>query len=85
MPEDFELVLEEISLYSSRADTSQWGVFIADQEQFVDKKIYVSLTLPYRGVIIHTGQKIVVVAKTDGVATDLAATLVGKENYLGGK
>ncbi|GAI64218.1 unnamed protein product, partial [marine sediment metagenome] len=51
--------------------------------QFVDKRIYQSLTLSYGGMSIATLQKITVWAKTDGTATDIAATLTGELNYLG--
>lgn len=83
VPDGFEGRLNEISLYSSRADTTQWALVIVEQPQFSDKRIYQSLTLSYGGMSIATLQKIVVVAKTDGTATDIAATLTGELIYLG--
>ncbi len=83
VPDGFEGRLNEISLYSSRADTTQWALVIVEQPQFSDKRIYQSLTLTYGGMSIATLQKIVVVAKTDGTATDIAATLTGELIYLG--
>jgi len=79
---DFEGLLQDISLYSSRADTTQWALQIAGQEQFKDKKTYVALTLNYGGLVIHTGQQIILRAKTDGTATNIAATLSGQLQYL---
>lgn len=82
--EGFEGVLEEISLYSSLPATTEWFLTIAGEPQFSDKKIYSSLTLPYGGLLIHTGQSIELQAKTDGVATDIAGTLTGRLRYLAG-
>jgi len=79
----FEGILEEISLYSSRPDTTDWFLVIAGEPQFADKKIYTSLTLPYNGLLIHTGQAIELFAKTDGTATDIAGSLSGRLRYLG--
>lgn len=83
VPSGFEGKLNEISLYSSRADTTLWGLTIIEEVQFVDKRIYQSLTLSYGGMSIATLQKITVWAKTDGTATDIAATLTGELVYLG--
>lgn len=83
VPSGFEGVLNEISLFSSRADTTQWELVIVEAVQFTDKKIYTSLTLPYGGITIHTDQKIVLKAKTDGTATDIAGSLSGQLRYLG--
>jgi len=79
----FQGKLNEISLYSSRPDNTQWSLTIVEEVQFTDKKIYTSLTLPYGGMSIATGQKITLKAKTDGAATDLAGCLVGELVYLG--
>ncbi|MBA7529935.1 hypothetical protein ES705_22134 [subsurface metagenome] len=79
----FEGVLNEISLYSSHPDTTEWYLTISDTEQFKDKKIYASLTLPWKELPIIAGQKVVLQAKTDGTATDIAGSLVGEERYLG--
>ncbi|GAI62321.1 unnamed protein product [marine sediment metagenome] len=83
VPDSFEGRLNEISLYSSRPDTTQWVLTIVEEVQFVDKRIYQSLTLPYGGMSIATLQKITVGAKTDGTATNIAATLTGELTYLG--
>lgn len=85
VPDDFEGLLEDISLYSSRADTTQWELVIVEEVQFTDKKIYVPLTLNYAGKRIRAKKKIVVKAKTDGTATDIAASLTGELRYLGSK
>jgi len=83
VPDGFEGRLNEISLYSSRPDTTLWVLVIIEEAQFSDKRIYQSLTLSYGGMTIATLQKITVVAKTDGTATDIAATLTGELVYLG--
>lgn len=83
VPSDFKGELLEISFYSSRPDISQWRLKIGEEVQFTDKKIYTALTLPYGNKTIHTLQKILVWVKTDGVATDLAASLTGELIYLG--
>lgn len=83
VPSGFEGVLNEISLFSSRPDTTEWELTIVADVQFTDKKIYTSLTLPYRGTIIHTEQKITLKAKTDGTATNIAGSLAGQLRYLG--
>jgi len=82
---DFEGLLQDISLYSSRADTTEWALQIAGQEQFKDKKIYVTLTLNYGGQLIRTGQQVILWAKTDGTATNIAASLSGQLQYLAAK
>ncbi|GAJ04079.1 unnamed protein product [marine sediment metagenome] len=81
----FEGLLQDISLYSSEGDTTEWALQIAGQTQFTDKKIFVALTLNYGGMIVHTGQKILVWAKTDGAATNIAASLSGQLQYLATK
>ncbi len=78
----FEGILNEISLYSSRPDITDWCLTISDKEQFKDKKTYTSLTLPWKELPIFAGQKVVLQAKTDGTATDIAGSLVGEERYL---
>jgi len=85
VPSDFEGILNEISLYSSRPDTTQWALVIIEEVQFINKKIYTSLSLPFRGVTVNTLQKITLKAKTDGVATNIAGSLTGQLHYLGGK
>jgi len=85
VPAGFEGGLQDISLYSSRADTTDWKLMIAGQEQFADKKIFVTLTLNYGDMTIHTEQEIIVWAKTDGTATNIAAALTGELRYLEGK
>ncbi|MBA7553160.1 hypothetical protein ES705_45747 [subsurface metagenome] len=57
---------------------------IAGQEQFAGKKIFVTLTLNYGGLTIHTEQEIILWAKTDGAATNIAASLTGELRYLEG-
>jgi len=84
VPSDFEGSLNEISLYSSRPDTTLWTLVIVEEVQFTGKRIYSSLTLAYGGTVIRTNQKIVLFAKTDGSATDLAGSLTGQLQYLGG-
>ncbi|MBW8017880.1 MAG: hypothetical protein FVQ82_17050 [Planctomycetes bacterium] len=81
----FEGILNEICLYSSRPDTTQWVLTISDQEQFKDKKIYQSLTLPWKELPIIAGQKVLLQAKTDGTATDIAGCLAGELRFLTGK
>ncbi|MBA7528839.1 hypothetical protein ES705_21030 [subsurface metagenome] len=83
VPDGFEGKLNEISLYSSRPDTTQWALTIVEEVQLVDKRIYQSLTLSYGGMSIATLQKITVGAKTDGTATNIAASLTGELIYLG--
>ncbi|MBA7591616.1 hypothetical protein ES708_33776 [subsurface metagenome] len=85
VPDGFEGSLNEISLYSSRPDSTLWVLVIVEEIQFTDKRIYASLTLPYGGLTIHTNQKILLAAKTDGTATDIAGSLSGQLHYLGGK
>ncbi|MBA7562323.1 hypothetical protein ES708_03975 [subsurface metagenome] len=85
VPDGFEGSLNEISLYSSRPDTTLWALVIVEEVQFSDKRIYVSLTLPYGGMTIRTNQKVLLMAKTDGTATDIAGSLSGQLHYLGGK
>ncbi len=82
VPDGFEGGLQDISLYSSRAEATDWKLMIAGQEQFADKKTFVTLTLNYGGITIHTEQEIIVWAKTDGTATDIAASLSGELRYL---
>jgi len=83
VPEGFEGGLEEISMYSSRPATTRWLLLISEQEQFNDKTIHTTLTLPYGDVTIHTGQKVILRARTtDGVATDIDGSLTGEERYL---
>lgn len=83
VPSGFEGKLNEISLYSSRPDDTYWELVIVEEVQFTGKRIYQSLTLSYGGMSIATLQKITVRAKTDGAATDIAATLTGELSYLG--
>jgi hypothetical protein len=85
VPDDFEGSLNEISLFSSRPDSTLWVLVIVEEIQFTEKRIYASLTLPYGGLTIHTNQKILLAAKTDGTATDIAGSLSGQLHYLGGK
>jgi len=80
---DYEGILNEISLYSSRFATSQWFITIADQELFKDKKIHTTLTLPWKELSLASGTKVVVQVKTtDGTATDFDACLTGELRYL---
>ena len=83
VPDDFTGILEEVSLYSSRPDTTLWELVIVDTAEFTGKRIYTSLTLPYK-VGIKTGQKVVLKARTDGTATNIAGSLAGKLQFLGG-
>ncbi|MBA7644151.1 hypothetical protein ES703_51888 [subsurface metagenome] len=78
----FEGVLDMITLYSSRADVTQWYLEIAGQVQFTDKLTYAALTLSYGGLTIHTNQKIKLMAKTDGSATDISGALSGQLRFL---
>ena len=82
IPEGFQGLLEHISLYSSRGDATQWQLETPAGEQFTDKKIYAAHTFSFEGVPIRTLQKITVRAKTDGVATNIAASLTGKLFYI---
>ena len=84
VPNGFEGILNEIALYSSRANTTLWQLTIVEEIQFTDKRVYASLSLPYRGLKILTNQKITLKAKTDGTATDIAGSLAGQLQYLGG-
>ena len=80
---DYEGILNEISLYSSRFATSQWFITIADQELFKDKKIHTTLTIPWKELPLRAGTKVVVQVKTtDGVATDFDACITGELRYL---
>jgi len=79
----FEGVLDMITLYSDRPAETQWFLEIAGQEQFTAKKTLVALTLSYSGLTIHTGQKIKLMVKTDGTATDIAGSLSGQLRFLG--
>ncbi len=81
VPDSFEGSLNEISLYSSRPDTTLWLLVIVEEVQFSEKRIYASLTLPYGGMTIRTNQKIRLLARTDGVATDIAGSLSGQLHY----
>ena len=78
----FEGLLQDISLYSSRADATQWELIIVEKVQFTDRRTYVTLTLNYAGMVIRSGSKVVVRAKTDGTATNIAAALSGELRYL---
>ncbi|GAI69887.1 unnamed protein product [marine sediment metagenome] len=84
VPAGFEGSLNEVSLYSSRPDTTLWALVIVEEVQFSDKRIYASLTLPYGGITIRTEQKVLLMAKTDGTATDIAGSLTGQLLYLEG-
>ncbi|GAI67771.1 unnamed protein product [marine sediment metagenome] len=79
----FEGVLDMISLYSENPDSTQWYLEIAGQVQFADKKTFAALTLSYSGLTIHTEQKIKLMVKTDGTATNIAGALSGQLRYLG--
>lgn len=81
----FEGVLDMITLYSDRGATTQWYLEIAGQEQFTDKLAFVALTLSYSGLTIHTEQKIKLMVKTDGVATNITGGLSGQLRFLGKK
>ncbi|MBA7621326.1 hypothetical protein ES703_28686 [subsurface metagenome] len=82
VPDSFEGRLNEISLFSSRPDTTQWELTVVEEVQFTGKKIYTSLTLPYGGMSIATLQKITLKAKTDGTATNIAGSLTGELVYI---
>lgn len=82
VPDDFEGLLQDISLYSSRGDATQWELKIVEEVQFTDKRTYVALTLNYAGMVIRAESKVVVRAKTDGTATNIAASLGGELRYL---
>lgn len=84
VPNGFEGILNEIALYSSRANTTLWQLTIVEEVQFTDKRVYASLSLPYRGLKVLTNQKITLKAKTDGTATDIAGSLAGQLQYIGG-
>lgn len=83
IPAGSEGLLNEISLYSSIPDTTQWMLIIAEKVQFENKRIYQSLTLPYNSLAIYAMQKITLMAKTAGVATDIAGSLTGQLYYVG--
>ena len=85
VPPDFKGELQEISLFSNRPEATDWRLKVVEEVLFEDKKIYSSLTLPYNNRVIHTFQKVIVWAKTDGVATNIAASLTGELIYLGDK
>ncbi|MBA7554178.1 hypothetical protein ES705_46790 [subsurface metagenome] len=72
-----------ITLYSDRPSATQWYLEIAGQEQFTDKKAFVALTLSYSGLTIHTEQKVKLMVKTDGVATNITGGLSGQLRFLG--
>ena len=83
IPADYEGILNEISLYTSRGSASQWVVTIAGQEILKDKKIHTSLTLPWKELPLIAGIKVLIQVKTtDGVATDFDACLTGELRYL---
>jgi len=84
VPDGFEGLLQDISLYSSQGDVTQWELTIVEQVQFVDKRTYVALTLNYAGMVIRAEQKVTLKAKTDGVATNIVASLTGELRYLAG-
>ena len=79
----FEGILDMITLYSDRPDATQWRLEIVGQEQFVDKKTFVALTLSYNGLTIRAEQDIKLMVKTDGVATNICGGLSGQLRYLG--
>ena len=79
----FEGILDMITLYSDRPSATQWYLEIAGQEQFTDKKAFVALTLSYSGLTIHTEQKVKLMVKTDGVATNITGGLSGQLRFLG--
>ncbi|MBA7494200.1 hypothetical protein ES702_04773 [subsurface metagenome] len=84
IPADCEGILNEISLYTSRGNTSQWFVIIADQEIVKDRKIHTTLTIPWAELPLIAGTKVIIRARTtDGVATDFDAYLSGELRYLG--
>ena len=85
VPDEFEGSLNEISLFSSRPDTTLWELVIVEEAQFTAKRIYANLTLPYGGLTIQTKQKVRLRAKTDGTATDIAGSLTGRLIFLGKK
>jgi len=79
----FEGILDMITLYSDRPSATQWRLEIVSQEQFVDKKTFVALTLSYNGLTIRAEQDIKLMVKTDGVATNISGGLSGQLRYLG--
>jgi len=81
----FEGVLDMITFYSDRGAATQWYLEIAGQEQFTDKLTFVALTLSYSGLTIHTEQKVKLMVKTDGVATNITGGLSGQLRFLGKK
>lgn len=81
---DYEGILNEISLYTSRGSTSLFFVQVADQELLKDQKIHAgTLTLPWKELPLISGTKVIVQVKTtDAVATDFDACITGELRYL---
>jgi len=84
IPADYEGILNEISLYTSRGSTSHFFVQVADQELLKDQKIHSkTLTLPWKELPLIAGTKVFVHVKTtDGIATDFDACITGELRYL---
>lgn len=84
IPADYEGILNEISLYTSRGSTSHFFVQVADQELFKDQKIHSkTLTLPWKELPLRASTKVIVQVKTtDGVATDFDACITGELRLL---
>ncbi|MBA7683135.1 hypothetical protein ES703_91493 [subsurface metagenome] len=80
---DSEGILHEISLFTSRSATSMFKLVFADETKFEDSIIHSgSLTIPYNGLSVASGNKVSVYAKTtDAVATNFDAIIIAEERY----
>ncbi|MBA7522456.1 hypothetical protein ES705_14575 [subsurface metagenome] len=80
IPDSVQGELSEISLYSDRFPTTRFEVEIAKEKQLTDQQLETILSLPYRDLPIMSLQKVTVSARTtDGVATQINISLIGKE------
>ena len=81
--QESEGVIHEISLYTSRPDTSRFRLMIADEVQFEDFIIHTgTLTIPMMQQPVATKAKVVILAKTtDGVATNFDAFIDADERF----
>ncbi|MBA7545184.1 hypothetical protein ES705_37548 [subsurface metagenome] len=80
IPDSVQGELAEISLYSDRFPTTRFEVMIAKEKQLTDQQIETVLSLPYRDLPIMSLQEVKISARTtDGVATQINISLIGKE------
>jgi len=82
-PPGFLARVKELSLYSSRPTVTEWKIVCIDETLKQDFKIMLpSFTIPFDATMLRAQMTIVIMAKGDGTATDISATISGAEIYL---